>query len=113
MQIVFLNITRRNLCITRLVWQWTVSLSGTARLLGDVEYVSSNKPSNTYHGFVPNDWAGVSAVTKVTSVRLTAGGCNTHLEIPGRLVNGRAYYCTIEPAVKSVPAVNSPLKNPA
>jgi hypothetical protein len=42
------------------------SVSGTARLLGDVEYVSTNKSSNTFYGFVPNDWAGVTSVTEVT-----------------------------------------------
>jgi hypothetical protein len=42
------------------------SVSGTARLLGDVEYISSNKSSNIYYGLVPNDWAGVSSVNEVT-----------------------------------------------
>lgn len=42
------------------------SVSGTARLLGDVEFVASSKSSNTFYGFVPNDWNGVSSVTEVT-----------------------------------------------
>lgn len=42
------------------------SVSGTARLLGDVEFVSTNKSGNTYYGLVPNDWGGVSSVTEVT-----------------------------------------------
>ncbi len=42
------------------------SITGTARVLGDVEFVSTNKSSNIYYGFVPNDWAGVSSVSEVT-----------------------------------------------
>ncbi|WP_437785217.1 DUF6055 domain-containing protein [Sorangium sp. So ce1097] len=42
------------------------SVSGTARLLGDVEFVASSKSSNTFYGFVPSDWTGVSSVTEVT-----------------------------------------------
>ncbi|WP_437960222.1 DUF6055 domain-containing protein [Sorangium sp. So ce119] len=42
------------------------SVSGTARLLGDVEFVATSKSSNTFYGFVPGDWTGVSSVTEVT-----------------------------------------------
>ena len=42
------------------------SVSGTARLLGDVEFVASSKSSATFHGFVPNEWAGVSSASEVT-----------------------------------------------
>ncbi|AUX24377.1 sugar-binding protein [Sorangium cellulosum] len=42
------------------------SVSGTARLLGDVEFVASSKSSNTFYGFVPNDWDGAATVTEVT-----------------------------------------------
>ncbi|WP_437752119.1 DUF6055 domain-containing protein [Sorangium sp. So ce1389] len=42
------------------------SVSGTARLLGDVELVSSSKSSNTYYGFVSDDWNGVQSATEVT-----------------------------------------------
>lgn len=42
------------------------SVSGTARLIGDVEFVSSNKSGNTYYGLVPNDWGGVSSVNDIT-----------------------------------------------
>ncbi|WP_437766468.1 DUF6055 domain-containing protein [Sorangium sp. So ce764] len=43
------------------------SVSGTATLLGDVEFVATSKSSNTFYGFVPDDWAGVSTVTEVTA----------------------------------------------
>jgi hypothetical protein len=43
------------------------SVSGTAKLLGDVEFVATSKSSNTFYGFVPADWAGVSTVTEVTT----------------------------------------------
>ncbi|ACE86181.1 DUF6055 domain-containing protein [Cellvibrio japonicus] len=42
------------------------SVSGTATLLGDLEFIASSKTSNTFYGFVPNDWNGVSSVTEVT-----------------------------------------------
>ena len=42
------------------------SPSGTARILGDVEYVATNKSSNTFYGLVSNDWSGVASVTDVT-----------------------------------------------
>ncbi|XYH93495.1 hypothetical protein ACMHYB_37345 [Sorangium sp. So ce1128] len=42
------------------------SVSGTARLLGDVEFVSSSKSSNTHYGFVSDDWGGVQSATEVT-----------------------------------------------
>ncbi|WP_434047473.1 MULTISPECIES: DUF6055 domain-containing protein [Sorangium] len=42
------------------------SVSGTARLLGDVEFVATSKSSNTFYGFVPGDWTGVSSVAEVT-----------------------------------------------
>jgi hypothetical protein len=42
------------------------SASGTARILGDVEYVATNKSSNVFYGLVNNDWAGVASVTDVT-----------------------------------------------
>jgi hypothetical protein len=42
------------------------SASGTARILGDVEYVAGNKSSNTFYGLVSNDWSGVASVTDVT-----------------------------------------------
>ncbi|WP_437498943.1 hypothetical protein [Sorangium sp. So ce1099] len=42
------------------------SVSGTARLLGDVELVSSSKSSNTYYGFVSDGWEGVQSATEVT-----------------------------------------------
>ncbi|WP_437979424.1 hypothetical protein WMF11_27870 [Sorangium sp. So ce295] len=43
------------------------SVSGTAKLLGDVEFVATSKSSNTFYGFVPADWAGLSTVTEVTT----------------------------------------------
>jgi len=42
------------------------SASGSARILGDVEYVSSKNSSNTFYGLVNNDWNGVASVTEVT-----------------------------------------------
>jgi hypothetical protein len=36
-------------------------------VLGDVEFIASSKSSNTFYGFVPDDWAGVSSVTDVTT----------------------------------------------
>jgi hypothetical protein len=42
------------------------SVSGTARLLGDVEFVATSKSSNTFYGLVANEWAGVSSVSEVT-----------------------------------------------
>ncbi|WP_437476150.1 DUF6055 domain-containing protein [Sorangium sp. So ce1014] len=42
------------------------SVSGTAQLLGDVEFVASSKSSDTFYGFVPDDWRGVSTATEVT-----------------------------------------------
>ncbi|XXX72475.1 DUF6055 domain-containing protein [Sorangium sp. So ce134] len=42
------------------------SVSGTAQLLGDVEFVASSKSSNTFYGFVPDDWRGVSTAAEVT-----------------------------------------------
>ncbi|AUX44353.1 uncharacterized protein SOCE26_058170 [Sorangium cellulosum] len=42
------------------------SVSGTAHLLGDVEFVSSSKSRNSFYGFVPDDWSGVSSATEVT-----------------------------------------------
>ena len=41
--------------------------TGSARILGDVEYVASNKSSNTFYGLVNNDWNGVASVTEVTA----------------------------------------------
>ncbi len=42
------------------------SVSGTAQLLGDLEYVSSSKSSGGYYGLVSDDWAGVEDLTEVT-----------------------------------------------
>jgi hypothetical protein len=42
------------------------SASGTARILGDVEYAATNKSSNVFYGLVNNDWTGVASVTDVT-----------------------------------------------
>ncbi|MEN0036826.1 MAG: DUF6055 domain-containing protein [Cellvibrio sp.] len=42
------------------------SASGTATLMGDLEFVASGKSSNTFYGFVANDWNGVSSATEVT-----------------------------------------------
>jgi hypothetical protein len=42
------------------------SASGSARILGDVEYVTTNKTSNTFYGLVNNDWNGVASATDVT-----------------------------------------------
>ncbi len=42
------------------------SATGTARLLGDLEFVASSKSSNTFYGFVDDGWVGVSSVTEVT-----------------------------------------------
>lgn len=43
------------------------SVSGTARLLGDLEYVATNKSADTYFGMVSNEWSGVASVSEVTS----------------------------------------------
>ena len=42
------------------------SVSGTASLLGDVEFIAAEKSSGSFYGFVPDDWAGVASVTEVT-----------------------------------------------
>jgi hypothetical protein len=42
------------------------SVSNTARLIGDVEFVASSKSSNTFYGLVSNDWSGVASATDVT-----------------------------------------------
>jgi hypothetical protein len=40
------------------------SASGTASLLGDLEYYSANKSSNTFYGMVDDNWAGVTTPVK-------------------------------------------------
>ncbi len=42
------------------------SASGSATLIGDLEFVSSGKSSNTFYGFVADDWSGVTTSTDVT-----------------------------------------------
>ncbi len=42
------------------------SATGTANLLGDLEYYSTNKSMNTFYGLVDDNWNGVSSVTEVT-----------------------------------------------
>lgn len=41
--------------------------SGSANLLGDLEFVASGKSSNNFYGFVDDSWNGVSSVTEVTA----------------------------------------------
>ncbi len=43
------------------------SATGTAWLLGDLEFVASNKSVGVYYGFVDNNWAGVDSVTDLTA----------------------------------------------
>lgn len=40
--------------------------SGTAVLVGDLEFVAGQKSSNSFYGFVADDWNGVSSITEVT-----------------------------------------------
>ncbi len=40
--------------------------SGTATLMGDLEFVSSGKSANTFYGFVADDWSGVTSATDIT-----------------------------------------------
>lgn len=42
------------------------SATGTAYLLGDLEFVAQTKSDNAYYGFVSNDWGGVSSISEVT-----------------------------------------------
>ncbi len=42
------------------------SISGTANLVGDLEFVSTTKSSNSFYGFVDDSWAGVTSFTEVT-----------------------------------------------
>lgn len=47
-------------------WFGGGSVSGTARLMGDLEYYTA-KSSNTFYGLVDAGWSGVSSVTEVTT----------------------------------------------
>lgn len=42
------------------------SASGTATLIGDLEFVSSGKSANTFYGFVADDWNGVTSSNDIT-----------------------------------------------
>lgn len=42
------------------------SVSGTATLLGDLEFIAGSKSANTFYGFVPDDWNGVSSAPELT-----------------------------------------------
>lgn len=42
------------------------SVSGTATLIGDLEFVANNKTANTFYGFVANEWNGVTSSNDVT-----------------------------------------------
>lgn len=41
------------------------SVGGTARLLGDIEFVATSKSNNTFYGLVTNEWNGVSSASEV------------------------------------------------
>ncbi|MET0357582.1 MAG: DUF6055 domain-containing protein [Cellvibrio sp.] len=43
------------------------SATGTASLLGDLEFVAASKSSNIFYGFVDDNWAGVTSATEVTT----------------------------------------------
>ena len=42
------------------------SATGTATLIGDLEFVSSGKSANVFYGFVADDWSGVTSATDIT-----------------------------------------------
>lgn len=42
------------------------SASGTATLIGDLEFIATGKLANIFYGFVPDDWNGVTSATDVT-----------------------------------------------
>lgn len=43
------------------------SASGSATILGDVEFVATEKSNNAFYGLVTNEWAGASSVEEVTT----------------------------------------------
>ncbi len=44
----------------------SASASGTAEVIGDVEFWSSNKSSNSFYGLVSDEWSGVTYINDVT-----------------------------------------------